>query len=287
MLNYATIRAPFDGVIVRRNVDPGDFVQNASTGRTEPVIAVARTDIMTVVMKLPDTYASYVTRDTEAIVNIQGRRIKAKVTRFAPSIHATDRTMRVEVDLFNGSQEEYDRFVLKGVASFLPSFGIPSSCDALGRLVGGRIAWDDNSKGIMDPLPVMPDASTGKFRGPAQRLLPRMYGHMKLLLKNFQNDYLIPSKAIFSVGGTKYVIMVRDGKAHRQAIDVEMNDGTVAKVLLLISKSADGTEPEATEELTGNEEIVANGQSEINDGQPVRAQLTSWPAIVKTKKARP
>jgi multidrug resistance efflux pump len=290
LLDYATIRAPFDGVIVRRNADPGDFVQNASNARSEPLIAVARTDIMTVVMKLPDTYASYVTLDTDAIIHVQGRRIKAKVTRFARSIHPQDRTMRVEVDIFNGTREEYDRFVLKAASAFLPSFGIPRPVDALGRLVAGRLTWDDNSKGIMDPLPVLPDASSGKFRGPAERLLPGMYGQMKLLLKNFQSDYLVPSKAIFSVGGTKYICLVKDGRAHRQAVDVEMNDGTVAKVLLLVSKSPDGTEPEEVEEMKGHEEIImprgniVNSQAEIGDGQLVRVQPMSWPTV---KKAGP
>src|SRR5579875_1649883 len=68
MLDYATIKAPFDGVIVRRNADPGFFVQNAGDGHATPLLTIQRNDIVTVVMRLPDVYAAYVTPETEAIL---------------------------------------------------------------------------------------------------------------------------------------------------------------------------------------------------------------------------
>src|SRR5262249_55112272 len=40
MANYTQIRAPFDGVITFRGVDEGDFIQNASSGHTRPLMTV-------------------------------------------------------------------------------------------------------------------------------------------------------------------------------------------------------------------------------------------------------
>src|SRR5205823_4257496 len=70
LLELATVRAPFDGVVVRRNVDPGSFVQNASSGHPEPLLSVSRTDIVTVCMRVPDSYALYITSGTEAVLEM-------------------------------------------------------------------------------------------------------------------------------------------------------------------------------------------------------------------------
>ena len=118
-LDFATIRAPFDGVITRRKVDPGTFVQNATTAHTEPLLTVVRDDIVTVYMKVPDKFAAYVNPDTEAIIQMDllpGLVIHGKVTRYSSSLDNPehDRTMRVEVDLYNGSAEEYQAFLAQG-----------------------------------------------------------------------------------------------------------------------------------------------------------------------------
>jgi HlyD family secretion protein len=83
MLGYSIIRAPFDGVIVRREADPGDFVQNAGTGHATPLLTIQRNDIVTVVVRVPDNYAAYITPNTEAIFetpSLPGVKIHGKVT---------------------------------------------------------------------------------------------------------------------------------------------------------------------------------------------------------------
>ena len=58
--DYGKVDAPFDGVVVRRAVDPASFVQNATTGVGEPLISAARIDLVTVAAKFPDTAAPFV-----------------------------------------------------------------------------------------------------------------------------------------------------------------------------------------------------------------------------------
>src|SRR5207302_9444065 len=67
LADYAKLRAPFDGTITRRTIDPGDFVHSASTAQAEPLLSIARADIVTVVAKLPDNHAPFVSADTEAV----------------------------------------------------------------------------------------------------------------------------------------------------------------------------------------------------------------------------
>ena len=87
LADYARITAPFDGVITRRNIDPGAFVQNSTTAMTESLMTVARNDIVTVGMKVPDNAAPFITRNTEAEIqmdDLPGVTILGRVTRFSP-----------------------------------------------------------------------------------------------------------------------------------------------------------------------------------------------------------
>ena len=135
---YSKVVAPFDGVVVRRNVDAGSFVQNATTGSSETLISVARIDLLTIVSSFPDNAAQFIDRGTPASIQITdfaGGAISSKVTRISPSIQNSDRTMRVEVDLFNGGANARAELVklleagkvdyfLKGKKQHFPRCGI-------------------------------------------------------------------------------------------------------------------------------------------------------------------
>ena len=117
---YGRLVAPFDGVVIRRTVEPGSFVQNATTGASEPLISVAREGIVTIAAKFPDSVAAFARKNTPAVVQVDdlpGVTIAAAVTRYSPSVATADRTMRVEVDLFNGDEADHHRLtaaILKG-----------------------------------------------------------------------------------------------------------------------------------------------------------------------------
>jgi multidrug resistance efflux pump len=247
LLSFATIQAPFDGAVVRRVGDPGSFVQNATTGHTEPVLTVARTDIVTVYMKLPDNYAPYISTNTDAVIQMSvlpGWEIHGKVTRFAPSLQNPehDRTMRVEVDLFNGSRAAYERLVEQAKAS------------GYAGLKGHK-------------LPLFPTVKGKETEGLSNRLLPGMFGRMRLVLTRFKGIRLIPSTAVVNQGGRAYIFLVQEGRAVRVPVEVQADDGRVAKITLL--RQLDGHE--VRRELTGDELIVASNQGELSQGQAVRA----------------
>jgi multidrug efflux pump subunit AcrA (membrane-fusion protein) len=88
-----------------RMVDPGAFVQNASTGKTEPLMTLLRSDRVTLVMWIPEREAPFVAVGQEATIRLDalgGKEITAKVTRLSGWLNPDRaRDMRVEVDLDN------------------------------------------------------------------------------------------------------------------------------------------------------------------------------------------
>jgi multidrug efflux pump subunit AcrA (membrane-fusion protein) len=244
LADYAKVVAPFDGVIVHRSVGPGSFVQNATTGHSESLLTVERTDVVTVVTRIPDTYAPYVAKGTEALMEmteLPGQIVHGKVTRRSPSLHEKDRRMRVEMDLFNGTEGEYEQFLAKERASGFADL-----------------------KG--EDIPIFPRVTARSASAEPHPLLPGMFGKVRLILRKFKNAYLLPSEAIFSEGGKPYIYEVKAGKAHLVPVDVQVDNGKTAKVAMIVKMG----ELETKRELTGAEEIVLTNQGELTDGQDVR-----------------
>ena len=252
LLDLATLRAPFKGVITRRSVDPGNFAHNAATaaGHTEPLLSVDRTDIVTVYMKVPEKYAPFVSSNTEAFLSIDALRgvvLRTRISRYSNSLQTPehDRSMRVEVDLFNGSPDDYQAFVEREKTT--------KGADLKGRA-----------------MPFLPTPVGGGKKVP--ELLPGMYGKMRLVLRKFTDVYLLPSQAVVNQGGTPFLYVVKEGVVHRLPVIVDVDDGKVAHVRLLGEEGANN----GHDELTGKEEIVLTNQGELSEGQAVETSNEKW-----------
>lgn len=275
--NYARITAPFDGVIIKRNIDPGAFVQNATTGTPEPLFSIARTDVATVFMKVPDNFAPLVHDNIDTVIQMDqlpGEEIRGKVTRRSPSVQNKDRTMRVEVDLYNGSEQDYLKFVRKCVATLLTPMCASSPAEATALTASGRITWGQHK---MTAFPLFPQVMGESAAHPLHRLLPGMTGYMELRLP-CDNAYLLPIGAVFSRGGKMYIAEVKNGTAHLVPVVVQAEDGSLAKVVTIVQRAnpKTGVRERARRELTGNEEIIASGQGELAEGQAVHATSADW-----------
>jgi RND family efflux transporter MFP subunit len=104
-LGFATVTAPFDGVVTQRTSFVGDFVRSANEGgNNEPLLTVQRTDKMRVVVQMPDRDVPYVDIGDPAVVEVDalsGKKFEGKINRIAKAEDASTRLMRVEVDLPN------------------------------------------------------------------------------------------------------------------------------------------------------------------------------------------
>lgn len=269
--DMARIRSPFDGIVVERRVDPGTFVQNGTTARTEPLYTVARTDLVTLTMKIPDTYADLVSRDTPVTVEVGDRMLGAKVTRFTPVIGEKDRTITVEVDLFNGGAAAFHRLFAETVGSHLMSLGRPEFVAAAGSLAAATMENAENTKGTGDFLPQFPASYSSRSGVDGAALIPGMSGYMRLSLRK-QDAHLLPTGAVFSRGGKRYVFLVEKNHVRQVPVEIQVDDGQLLKTVLL-----EGVAGKLRYvELTGNEEIVLSGQSQLNDGQTVAATAVNW-----------
>lgn len=103
ILEYAKIRAPFDGVITKRLIDTGHFVQPAASS-TAPLLTVARTDQVRVYVEVPEMEAANVKVGAPVVIHTQAmpsEDIAAKLTATSWSLDPMNRSLRAIVDIAN------------------------------------------------------------------------------------------------------------------------------------------------------------------------------------------
>jgi RND family efflux transporter MFP subunit len=100
---YASVVAPFDGVITQRNVDVGALVQgNANTGTF--MFEIMQKDVIRVWVYVPQDAAFGVAPGVDAIVRVPelpDREFRGKVTRIADALQSGTRTLLTEIDIPN------------------------------------------------------------------------------------------------------------------------------------------------------------------------------------------
>ena len=105
MLGFAEIRAPFDGVVTERFVDPGALLQAAtSNDSAQPILTVAKVDKVRLAIDVPESEAPHVELNNSATITIDampGKQFQGSVSRFSRSLNPATRTMRAEIDLAN------------------------------------------------------------------------------------------------------------------------------------------------------------------------------------------
>ena len=104
LVDYATLSAPFDGVVTRRNINTGDFVKPPTAVEETPLYVVQRRDLMRVFVEVPEADAVWVKAGTPARIRIpilKDRQYCGNVTRMSYSLKRQTRTLLAEIDLPN------------------------------------------------------------------------------------------------------------------------------------------------------------------------------------------
>lgn len=135
MLAYSVIKAPFSGLVTKRTVDPGAFIQPAEgNSAAQPLLTISRTNVVRVRLDLPMKQVRWLDRGDEAVLNrivvLPGERFTGTVARFSPSLDRTSRMMHVEIDLENPAHRllpGYYGYVRLFLAEFPQTPVIPSS----------------------------------------------------------------------------------------------------------------------------------------------------------------
>ena len=104
-VDYATIRAPFSGVVTQRWVDPGAMIQAANTStNVMAIVRIASMNKVRVRVDVPESEVPLVKVGTLAHITVRelsGQTFEGKVTRFGVALDMNTRTMQTEIDLSN------------------------------------------------------------------------------------------------------------------------------------------------------------------------------------------
>jgi RND family efflux transporter MFP subunit len=105
MLSYATIRAPFTGVVTKRYANTGSMIQAGTASQTQamPIVQLAQNDLLRLVFPVPVNDAAQIRDGQQVSVNVVtlGKTFPGTITRFADTLQTSTRTMSTEVDVPN------------------------------------------------------------------------------------------------------------------------------------------------------------------------------------------
>ena len=105
MLQYATIRAPFAGVVTKRYANTGSMIQAGITSQTQamPLVRLAQNNVLRLTLPVPVTDVAGV-KDGESVdVSVANppRTLHGRISRYADTVQMATRTMDTQVDVPN------------------------------------------------------------------------------------------------------------------------------------------------------------------------------------------
>src|SRR5262249_38098177 len=142
MLQYTKIVAPYDGVVIKRNLHTGAFI-NPKSGE-QPLLTVMRTDKLRLIVDIPEKDARFLSKDNTVRVDLDalpGTLFSWKISRLAPVL-GSGKKVRVEVEVPNPTGTLYPG--MYGHASVIlqekpGALTVPVTC--LGRDAKGAFVW--------------------------------------------------------------------------------------------------------------------------------------------------
>ena len=100
--SFKHVYAPFSGVLIKRNVDPGALISAGSAGME--LFILAKVDPLRVFTNVPQIYSPVIKNGMQAYITLQeipGQKFRGTVARTAEAIDPATRTLLTEVDVPN------------------------------------------------------------------------------------------------------------------------------------------------------------------------------------------
>lgn len=259
-VGYLKLYAPFDGRIVSRNANTGDFVLPATgdptadknspftspSGAAAPIYVVDRTDVVRVFVDIPEQDANFVRDGAKATVLIRAfkdKLIPATVTRTSWALNVKSRTLRAEIDLKNDEIAA----MYKDAGTHQPGESTPVS---------------------------------------GSQILPGMYAYGKVIIER-PNVRAIPMAALVHRGEKTYYWSCEDNKAIRTEVQTGVTDGEWIEVTSRLKPATAGSNDESWEDFTGSEQVILGDLATLTDGAPVKVASSEPDSTKKTAVAVP
>ncbi len=99
LMEYATIRAPFEGRISQRGIDPGDFVMSAADAKGEPLFTLNRVDKFRIIFDVPESSANLIKLGQKVELRLDSMKshvFTGQIKRTTGQLDSRTRTLRVE-----------------------------------------------------------------------------------------------------------------------------------------------------------------------------------------------
>jgi RND family efflux transporter MFP subunit len=107
MFDYATINAPFAGVVTQRYANQGTLMQSGTNSSTQalPLVRLSEDDTFRLVIPVPEAYVKFIHIDDAVQVRVPSldKTVTGRVKRFSLDVAEDTRTMHTEVDVPNPS----------------------------------------------------------------------------------------------------------------------------------------------------------------------------------------
>ena len=162
--DYASVVAPFDGVITQRNVDVGSLVQGNATSGTF-MFEIMQNNVIRVWVYVPQDSAIGVAPGIDAVVRVPelpDREFPGKVTRISEALQSGTRTLLTEIDISN-PDGALSAGVYCTVELHIPrktkSLSVPAEAIMFNR-EGMQVAVVDNGKAELRKVNVKRDLGT-------------------------------------------------------------------------------------------------------------------------------
>ncbi|WP_461102115.1 efflux RND transporter periplasmic adaptor subunit [Spirosoma koreense] len=161
---YLTITAPFDGMVIERNISPGALVGAGDSGKPLFVLEDSRTLRLTVA--IPESFANQLAPKSSVSFTVNAmpnRSFNAKLARSAESLVEANRAMMAEFDVANPNHElkagMYAEVTMPiertGKTMFVPTTSVVSSSEKMFviKVNADRAQWVSVQKGnVLDSL---------------------------------------------------------------------------------------------------------------------------------------
>jgi RND family efflux transporter MFP subunit len=226
---FATIRAPFDGVVTRRWVDLGTTVKDFAA----PLLTVMRTDVVRVLIDVPERDESYLR--AAGATGQGGNRARLRV----PSLE----------HLFPGGE-------------YTPAGPEPKSAESVGpRPLSDSFPWRvQYLASALDPVTRTMRVELHVPNRPGH-LKPQMTGTVTLLLEERKDAITVPSSALVRQGGKVYVFHIESDRNSKHA------DGRgVVRRAEIEAGLDDGQMVHVRRGLGGQEQIITKGNGVVREG---------------------
>jgi RND family efflux transporter MFP subunit len=95
-LSKKTVRAPFDGVVLKKRVDRGEWLSPGAA-----VATLARDDTMDVIVEVPGDVVPFVSKGGSVQIRVAGKEIEGRVTAMVPKGDIATRTFPIKIQVRN------------------------------------------------------------------------------------------------------------------------------------------------------------------------------------------